>query len=372
MNAKLQPVRWLEFRPGTTLLELMVSMSAATMLMIGMSMSLAVVLRSADTIDAVDRSDEAILRDWVDEDFRYATHIDSPGLSQWNIERMDASGDVETIDYRVEDQSLQRRVGNGSWAILAPEVESLTMQRVPFSVELDASGLDGLLGVEDDYAEVNLSPASECPEIVGVRTATTADDEQLTIDIPPSATNGDWLIVAGGSRGNNPLELGGGWSTRIDDSQWTFSGSLRLQVWSRPFDSSIGSTITLTCQSDTLINAAVLAIRGADLDDPFAAAMSDSTFYVNSSTRAVPGYHDSTQANELNLQILAVNSPSISTPSMGMSGYADVSAVTHSGDHTWSLYTAARQGSLMPIDTSVKADIMVLNAYVIASIRIRP
>ncbi|TWU03241.1 PulJ/GspJ family protein [Neorhodopirellula pilleata] len=359
-------------RPGITLLELVVSMSAAMMLMIGMSMSLGVVLRSAETIESVDRSDEVILRDWIDGDVRYATRIESPGVNQWNLQRPDTSGVDQSIGYRVEDRSLKRRVGNGSWATIAPDVQSLTMQRVPFSAELDISGLDGLLGSENEYAETDGSPVSACPEIVGVRTAMAEDDDQLTIDVPPSVADGDWLIVAGGSRGNQSLQLAGGWSTRVDDSQWTFSGNVRLKVWSRPFDPSIGSTVTLTCSSDTLINAAVLVIRRADLYDPFAAVMSDSTIYLSGSTRADPGYRDSTQSNELNLQIVAVNTPGNGSPSMGMSGYADVASVTNSGDRDWSLYLATRQGSLMPTNTSVQADIPFLSAYVLASFRIRP
>lgn len=347
-------------------------MSAATMLMIGMSMSLGVILRSADAIESLDRSDETILRDWIAEDFRYATRIDSAGSNQWNLECFNANGSEESVGYRVNDSSLQRRVGNGSWATIAPDVESMAVHRTPFSLELDVRGMDELLSTEEEYDEVTLASAWQSAEIMSVGTAMTEENEQLTIDVPPNATDGDWLVVAGGSRGNQPLQLAGGWSTQVDESQWTFSGSVRLQVWSRSFDSSIGETVTLTCPSQTLINAVVLVVRGSDPYDPFAAIMSRSTIYLNGSTRAEPGYRDSTQANELNLQILAVNATSHGSPSIGMSGYADVVAVTNSGDYQWSLYVATRQGSLMPTDTSVQADIPFLSAYVLASLRIRP
>lgn len=360
-------------RRAVTLLELVVSMSAATVLMIGMSMSLVVVLKSAETIDSLDRSDDAILRDWVEDDLRYAHQIQSPANNQWVINRVNTNGNSETIAYQVVNQTWQRRVDGGPWSDIADSVDQLSIDRTPYSNEFESHFLLEANASNAAQPDGDFAPTLSTPEIVAVRTtANTNDTDELEIEVPPSATIGDWLIVAGSSRGGQGMTLSGGWANRINDQQWLFSGALRLQVWSRLYQPSVGSSITIECSSDTLINATILVVRGCDPYDPFAATMSRSRYHLSAATRAEPGFRDSTEPNELNLQFLALTAPTNTEPSMGLPGYPDVTSVVNSGDNDWSLFVASRQGSLPPTNTFVHAEIPIWNAYVIGSMRLKP
>lgn len=355
-------------RSGVSLIELVVSLIAATTLMIGMSLSLGVVIQSADAIEGMDRSEDSLVRDWLADDLRHSSRIEQVTSTRWIVDRVDDDGSIQQIRYRLHSSGLQRRLGTDPWATIDPRVNSYSIQQNEFWIEAEENR------IAEQSSETETVASSAAPKVIGVTIAAVDDDDVLTIDRPLSAMTGDWLFLAASARNVDSLGLEeGGWSTQTDDTQWGWFTRVRMTVWSRKVEASTPTDFTVDTPSDTTINAVLVAVRGCDPDTPVAGAMDQSAWIVNTATQQPkPGFRDSTESDELNLQFLGADLLTVSSPSMNMPGYVDIAHSQTSTSTQRGLYAAWRQGSLPPTTATIQSECYRYTTYILSSLRIQP
>lgn len=352
---------------GVSLVELVVSLVAATTLMIGMSLSLGVVIRSADTINEMDRYEDSLVRDWLADDLRHSTRMQSLSANRWVIDRLAEDGSIQEIRYRLNGNGLQRRLGTDPWATIDPRVDGYSIHRNEHWTAAEQNR------IAEQVSATNLVASTAAPKVIGVTTAAENDDDDLTIPRPRSAINGDWLFLAASARETNSMNLGGGWSTQTDDTQWGWGTRIRMVVWSRKVDASTPNHFTIDTSSDTTINAVLVAVRGCDPYNPVAAAADQSAWIIDTTNQQPkPRFRDSTEPSELNLQFLGADRETAATPSMNMPGYVDTAHSTSTTSTRRALYAASRQGSLPQTSVTIQTELPRFTVYVLSSLRIRP
>ncbi len=295
-------------RKGFTLIELIASMIAASVLLASLAGTIFVSgqLLESHSQDNPKQHDQEII-DRIASDLRYANRIDDTAGNSFSITKPAALESTDdTIQYEAGTSSLTRQVNAG---------ESYPLDELTASLSFDT----------------HTYTAPTTGKLVRVRSSTSARNTSgttsLNIDYPAGCQNGDLLVMAVSARSPN--------SIAIAPAQWTLlnflgTGNLRLLVAFRLYDSSLDDLTTVTFTDGSAVAAATMvAIENASLTSDASWVGYDGGFAWDFLPATHPAPLEPTSGTldeHLNLQIFAAdNDPWFDFgDTLGLASYTDV------------------------------------------------
>jgi prepilin-type N-terminal cleavage/methylation domain-containing protein len=295
-------------RKGFTLIELIASMIAASVLLASLAGTILVsghLLESHSQRDIQPRDLEMV--DRISSDLRYANQIDETAGNSFSITKpaVLASTD-DTIQYESGTSGLTRQLNAGEAYPLAAQTATLNFDTHDYTAPTTAK----LVRVRSSSSAVNTSGATS-----------------LTIEYPAGCQNGDLLVMAISARSPN--------SVAIAPSQWTLlnfigTGNLRLLVAFRLYDNNLNDLTTVTFTDGSAVAAATMvAIENASLTSSANWVGYDAGFALD----ILPATHpepleptSGTLSQHLNFQIFAANNDPWFDfgETLGLASYTDV------------------------------------------------
>lgn len=298
-------------RRGYSLIELVVSLIAATALVSTLAATIVITteLTEVPPDDKVRWHDRAIT-DRLAADLRYATDVDETYSNGFQIAKADPStGNSQTVSYQSYLNGLTRQVDGGSVVPLDSEAPSHAFQ-------------------VDGYSAPTITPSSN---VVRLRSSSTAASLALSasidINLPPGCKPGDLLLLAVSAKTPSSITVSqAGWQTlsvqAIDD--------LRLVTVHRSYNATLPNTFTISVTPPAAVAAAMVALENVDPASPIHWNSTDAGYAWSflPGTHANPLEAAGFSAGQLNVQVFAANRDPWHSGTMGMASFTDAARAT--------------------------------------------
>ena len=321
-----------------TLIELIAVMTASTVLMLSLASTVVLSTRLLESPPQdTQRWHQWQISDRLSADLRYATSIDESISSGFEVGKPNpTTGLSERATYQADMQGFTRQVGSGPAVSLDPETPSHA-----FTV--------------DGYSAPTYVSSSNVPRVRSYSIAGSSGHvENLVINPPPGCKDGDLLVLVAVLRTPDYFF--------VSPSDWTYldylyPGSLRMRVMYKTYNSATTGPSVITSWPSAGMSATIVAIENTDSANPIL-WHDTATGYATASN---PGTHpvalESTNmyADQLNLQLLAVDGKPWFDGSLGLPAFTDV--VQGTGADGWwsyenSVAIAVRSGPIPNLSTT--------------------
>lgn len=325
-------------RSGFTLIELIVSMIAATVLVLALASTVVVTTSLLDTPpdDAAQRHDRVII-DRLASDMRYATSIVRPDGSSIQITRPDpATGASQAIAYESNSDGFTRRVAGGPAALIDKEVPSHAFQ------------LDGYTSPADNSVKkfARLRGTSEA--------FTWGFDDELRIDLPAGCVNGDLLLLCVAAKTPQSFWFSeSGWQV-LDASA---IGDLVLITAYRIYRDGIPDSQRCNLWPDSTISSVMLCFENVNQSRPIDWKNTRGGYsqWYDLSTHPQPTETSDFEAGELNVQIYAGEGDPWPSGTLGIASFSDAARSSSQSGLSWldcSIAVAIRTGPTPSMTTT--------------------
>ncbi|WP_436714693.1 hypothetical protein U8335_17220 [Roseiconus lacunae] len=323
------------FRSGYTLLELVSAIAAATLLLLILATSIAV---STHTVELTGHDiAEQRTRDFatrLQNDLRFATRFQFVDATRFEVDRLDARGETESVVYQSDADGLKRIVDGRS--------------------QLIANRVLSTAATFDHYDAGEQSRKSRLrPRIRDYRTASTdgSGASMLTIDVPEGARDGDLLLLVCCFKNTfDVMPFSNQWTR----SHYTTGASLGICADYRLKQSTTPSTLTVGYLPYGDVAAIMLAIENTDAPWPFgwssSARGSSSELDAGTHPSAIEN-SSSIDAETLNLNLFAASGTPFYDRTCQLPGFTPLNVLLGSpGSYgACTLATTFRSGPLPPM-----------------------
>ena len=316
---------------GFTLIELVASMTAASILVAGLASAMLITNRSLeDAATPVSRSELiATVADRIAKDSRYATAIQQVG---------------QTITMTVPDRDAD---GFDESIIYASSVAGLTRSQAPHAMVTFLSGTPQLSMRVDGYTSpTQYVPPTQVRLLGWTQMATTIRTWSTSVEVPGGARSGDLLVLV--TLGDNSFvgPIGSSWTA----VEYHEANGLFIGVFTRTATTTELTSQTIFAYSfDNSSIAAVVHCFGGEGRTTFDDNVSTSSGNANVGTGSgipMPLQISTIPDHAMNLQILALENSPLALTSSGLTGFSDVgvTTATSSANPQFTLVTAIRNG----------------------------
>lgn len=355
-------------RCGVSLMELLISLSAATMLMVGLAATMRVTFDAQRLVDDAHDDPASRLRSWMRRELATAVSVRQISTNEIALDRPSANGAMQTIRYQTTGGSLRRRVDDGSAVVFADGFQSINWTPHMFPVTAEQSFHDGLA-----VAGESGTALAGIPRIRGF-TFHQADSttNRISLPIPDVAQPGDLLLAIGAINGwNVNLSIANsGWDARLEARDPIVA---RSRAWTRTHVAGDTAPVVLNATQTATFNGVLIAIANINPAAPIAATNTDIGNASLFRPAPPPMFATSAASEELSIEYWAFTGDSTARPSLAVPGFNDVfscrAAPTTLG--TMSLHVVARHGSV-PDAADLAGPLLLGNIFVRGAIRIRP
>ena len=299
-------------RSGYTLIELIASMTAATLLLASLATTVAIStnLLETPTDDQLSWKDRDI-SDRISMDLRYCTSINDSVANGFQVTKTNiTTGVSETASYNTQTNGLTRQIDSGA------------------NIQLDANTSTHSF-ITDSFNPGTVPSTS----VVRVRSTSSASDSgspnSLSIPFPVGCMNGDMVFMAISTESTNQATLSpSGWSAlRIG----AFN-ELRMFIVFTIYDSSRPGPAVITFEDGPVPGAAAAMIaleNGASDPANWLSARGGVAFSGLSTTHPSPlEPTDGTEPYHLNVQFIIAEGNPWPDGTLGMKAYADAALAT--------------------------------------------
>ena len=362
-------------RVGFTVLELVVSLIAATALMVGLVATLQVSMQSVDTVQQLHRNPDGELRAWLVDELRYATSVQQPQTDHLTLVRSEVDASTDTIQYRVNAGVLQRSVGGGTWITVDSNVTSLSYASRSYPVDLEQNLAD--LELPDSMPKSGINSTSRLCGVSNFESDSKVDE--VTLEVPGEGRSGDLLVVA--VLANYPPSIfttpdtisiaGSGWNEVIHTNRWP---TLRLRVWTRAWAANLPKPITIDLVNDYVACGTLLCVRNASSSPAQITDAVSQGFVASDADRPDAALDSAMTPTDLNVQIVASNASTRGVHTLGLAGFTDATnAKSSSGSSSHrTLYVGIRQGQLPATASTPRADLATWSTFIRGALRLQP